>query len=116
MRHLKYIIPTLIISFLWVNQGFADIVDDEIKIKHDHQNKVVCVLPAEKQNCVLLRDLKKHKEILVEIRHLNGDFVGYTKMKRRNLTIDFSKVKPGEYMVVILGDNQEIQNFKYIKE
>jgi len=82
--------------------------------EENSKDEVVCVLPVKKKDNVRLKNLKNRKNIRVEIRSANGDYVGYTKMKCKKLTIDFSKVKTGKYVVTILGDNR-LQSFEYDK-
>ena len=84
----------------------------------DEQKKadIVEIIPTEKKDKLVLHKTEHFKKTLVEIRYSNSDFVGYVKMKKNKLEIDFSEVKPGTYTVVILGKDNHIQEFIYTKE
>ena len=107
MNTLIAISITFILLFAVPNSSYAT---SEKKSK----DEVVCVFPVKNKDNIRLKNLKDRKNIRVEIRSVNGDYVGYTKMNCKKLTIDFSKVKAGKYVVTILGDNR-LQSFKYEK-
>lgn len=90
----------------------AQSTDDDDKKTAD----IVQVVPTEKKDKLVLHKTDNFKNTMVEIRYANSDYVGYVKMKKNKLEIDFSEVKPGTYTVVILGKDNQIQQFKYTKE
>jgi len=100
--------------FLWVvvTPLFAQSDGDDEKKKAD----IVEIIPTEEKDKLVLRKTEPFKKTLVEIRYSNSDYVGYVKMKKNKLEIDFSEVKPGTYTVVVLGKDNHIQEFHYTKE
>ena len=77
---------------------------------------IVEVIATDKKDKLVLHKTQAFKKTKVEIRYSNNDFVGYVKMKKNKLEIDFSEVKPGTYTVVVLGKDNHIQEFHYTKE
>ncbi len=105
------VILSLVLSSL-VSPLFAQSEGDDPKIKAN----IVEIVPTEKKDKLVLHKTDHFKKTLVEIRYSNNDYVGYVKMKKNKLEIDFSEVKPGIYMVVVLGHDNHIQEFHYTKE
>ena len=90
----------------------ADIRDDGDK----KTDKVIVEVVEQTNDKLVLRKTDHFKKTMVEIRYSNNDYVGYVKMKRNKLKIDFTKVKPGTYVVVILGKDNHIQEFEFTRK
>ena len=108
MRRLIVLILTIICLLIGATISYAN-------EKPQSQKEVVCICDFKQNDHVILKNTQHLKNVMVEIRHENGDFVGFTKMEHKKLTLDFSNVKPGRYQITILGEGH-LQQFEYLKE
>lgn len=58
---------------------------------------------------------RKYIGATVEIYHGNGERLVVQKLEKRKVSIDFGKVRTGEYTIRIQKNN-DIQEFRYVKK
>jgi len=110
---MKKILVTLSLLFLI---GASPLLAQSNSDDEKKEAEIVEIVPTQKRDKLILRKTEGFKKTKVEIRYSNNDYVGYVKMKKNKLEIDFSEVKPGTYTVVILGKDNQIQEFHYTKQ